>query len=92
MARRLRILIEGRVQGVGFRWFVRQEARRLGLAGWVRNLSDGRVEVAVGGEEGAVRRLLDHVHVGPDAAGVTGVAEEALTDGVSLPYPFTVLK
>lgn len=92
MARRLRILIEGRVQGVGFRWFVRQEARRLGLAGWVRNLDDGRVEVAVAGEDGAVRRLLDHVHVGPDAAGVTAVAEESLTEDTSLPYPFTVLK
>lgn len=92
MAARLRIVVEGRVQGVGFRWFVRQEARRLGLAGWVRNLTDGRVELAVGGEDGAVRRLLDHVRVGPDAADVSGVAEEQLSDGVTLPYPFTVLK
>ena len=92
MAARLRILVEGRVQGVGFRWFVRQEARRLGLAGWVRNLADGRVEMAVAGEEGAVRRLLEHVRVGPDAAAVTALAEEHLGEEASLPYPFTVLK
>jgi acylphosphatase len=87
-----RAVVEGRVQGVGFRWFVRQEARRLGLAGWVRNVSDGTVELLVGGEESAVRRLLEHVAVGPDAAEVASVRAEEPQNVESLPYPFTVLK
>ena len=87
-----RAVVEGRVQGVGFRWFVRQEARRLGLAGWVRNLPDGSVELTVAGEESAVRRLLQHVAVGPDAAHVTSVRDEAAERVEGLPYPFTVIK
>jgi len=88
----LRIVVEGRVQGVGFRWFVRQEARRLGVAGWVRNLDDGSVELTVAGEESAVRRLIEHVRVGPDSAAVTSVLSESVQPHVTLPYPFTVLK
>lgn len=87
-----RAVVEGRVQGVGFRWFVRQEARRLGLAGWVRNVADGTVELLVSGEETAVRRLLQHVAVGPDAADVTQVRDEEPEVPDPLPYPFTVLK
>ena len=41
----VRFLVSGRVQGVGFRWFTHREAERLGIAGWARNLPDGRVEV-----------------------------------------------
>ena len=88
----MRVIVEGRVQGVGFRWFVRQEARRLGVAGWVRNLPDGSVELTVGGESSAVRRLLDHVRVGPDSAEVTSLRTEEAQTADSLPYPFTVLK
>ena len=87
-----RAVVEGRVQGVGFRWFVRQEARRLGLAGWVRNLPNGSVELTVAGAESAVRRLLDHVAVGPDAAHVIAVRDEEAQVVEPLPYPFTVLK
>jgi acylphosphatase len=90
--RALRVVVEGRVQGVGFRWFVRQEARRLGVAGWVRNLADGSVELTVSGEESAVRRLVDHVRVGPDSASVTSVHSESVQTAAALPYPFTVLK
>ena len=46
-----RFVISGRVQGVGFRWFVRVQARRLGLAGWVANAPDGSVEIAASGEQ-----------------------------------------
>ena len=88
----VRAVVEGRVQGVGFRWFVRQEARRLGVAGWVRNLADGTVELTVGGEPTAVRRLIDHVRVGPDSATVTSVRAEDVQVSESLPYPFAVLK
>lgn len=88
----IRAVVEGRVQGVGFRWFVRQEARRLGVAGWVRNLADGSVELTVAGEPTAVRRLIDHVRVGPDSAQVTGLRTEDVELHESLPYPFAVLK
>jgi len=86
------VVVEGTVQGVGFRWFVRQEARRLGVAGWVRNLADGSVELMASGEESAVRRLVDHVRVGPDSATVTSVRSEIVQRDGALPYPFTVLK
>ena len=88
----LHVVVEGTVQGVGFRWFVRQEARRLGVAGWVRNLSDGSVELMASGEESAVRRLVDHVRVGPDSATVRSVRSEIVQRDGALPYPFTVLK
>ncbi len=88
----LRIVVEGRVQGVGFRWFVRQEVRRLGVAGWVRNREDGTVEMTVAGAGTAVRRLIDHVRVGPDSAQVTSIREEEVQVSDPLPYPFTVLK
>ena len=87
-----RVVVTGRVQGVGFRWFVRQEARRLGVAGWVRNLPDGSVELAAGGAAPAVQRLLDHVRVGPDASQVEAVTTDELEVTEPLPYPFTVLK
>ena len=87
----LHVVVEGTVQGVGFRWFVRQEARRLGVAGWVRNLDDGSVELMASGEESAVRRLVDHVRVGPDSANVTSVHSETVQRDGALPYPVTVL-
>ena len=66
-------LISGRVQGVGFRWFVARHACQEGLAGWTRNLPDGRVEVIASGHEEALRRLEDRLHVGPPSAGVEHV-------------------
>ena len=70
---RVHVVIEGRVQGVFFRDFTRQQARALGVVGWVRNLFDGRVEVLMEGEEEAVRTLLDHVKRGPPHARVETV-------------------
>lgn len=62
--KQLHLYISGFVQGVGFRVFVRKKARRLGITGWVRNLSDGRVEALVQGEEEKLEELLKHVHKG----------------------------
>lgn len=86
----LHVRILGRVQGVGFRWFVREEARRLGLSGWVTNLPSGEVEVRAGGEDRAVERLRRALEVGP-----TGAEVEALRDiedpvTGALPYPFAI--
>jgi len=72
-----RIVISGRVQGVGYRdWMVR-EAQRLGLRGWVRNRPDGTVEALVAGEEDAIQALLAACRRGPLLARVGGIAEEA---------------
>lgn len=63
--------MSGRVQGVFFRSEIRQLAREYGVAGWVRNLSDGRVEALFEGEEANVKRLVEFVHKGPRSAMVT---------------------
>jgi acylphosphatase len=70
---RFRALVSGRVQGVWFRDSCRNEARRLGVSGWVRNRYDGRVELEAQGEEDAVARLLAWCRIGPTLAEVTGV-------------------
>ncbi|WPC03925.1 acylphosphatase [Pseudomonas sp. MBLB4123] len=65
--------VRGRVQGVYFRQSTLEQAERLGLAGWVRNLDDGRVEVLAEGDEAAVRTLAAWLEHGPSAAQVTAV-------------------
>jgi acylphosphatase len=67
------VLVSGRVQGVGFRWFARERAQELGLAGWVRNLPDGRLELVLEGSEEPMRMMLAWLAKGPPAAGVTHV-------------------
>ena len=69
-----RALVSGRVQGVGFRWSTVREAEGLGVHGWVRNLSDGRVEVHVEGEQADVGALTAWLHEGPAGARVDHVA------------------
>ena len=86
----LHVRISGRVQGVGFRWFVREEARRLGLSGWVTNLPDGEVEVRAGGEGNSLERLRRALEVGPTGAQVQAVSDVAGSGSDSLPYPFTI--
>ncbi len=71
--KRARCFISGRVQGVNFRYYTRQQAERLGLTGWVRNLFDGRVEALFEGEEEAVERMLAWCRHGPPAARVEEV-------------------
>jgi acylphosphatase len=68
-----RLLVSGRVQGVGFRWFTRDAATREGVSGWVRNLPDGRVEAFVEGEAEAVARVERAVRRGPRSARVETV-------------------
>ena len=86
----LHVRISGRVQGVGFRWFVREEARRLGLSGWVTNLPSGDVEVEAGGERSSLERLRGALQVGPSGAQVDEVQDIAGAGGTSLPYPFNI--
>lgn len=73
-AARVRVLVSGKVQGVWFRESTRQEAQRLGVGGWVRNLPDGRVEAVFTGPANAVDQMVAWCHRGPDGAQVAGVA------------------
>jgi acylphosphatase len=72
---RLRLMIEGRVQGVWFRDSTRRQAQQLGVYGWVRNCPDGTVEVLAEGSEEDVRQLVAWCHRGPSAAKVSHVLE-----------------
>ncbi len=67
------LVISGRVQGVGFRISMCDEADRLGVTGWVRNRRDGTVEAVVDGEPAAVAAILAWAKAGPPGARVTGV-------------------
>ncbi|MBE0594400.1 MAG: acylphosphatase [Gemmatimonadales bacterium] len=69
----IRLVVSGRVQVVGFRWFVARQARELPVRGWVRNLSDGRVEVLVAGPAAPVAQLEELVRRGPRFANVENV-------------------
>ena len=65
--------IKGRVQGVFFRAWAREQAGRLGVGGWVRNCPDGHVEAHVEGDEAAVEQMIECLRQGPPAADVEGV-------------------
>lgn len=86
----LHLAITGRVQGVGFRWFVRETARRLELSGWVVNRRDGAVELAASGPDAAVVSLEREVRRGPPGARVEHVEQLPISNLGSLPFPFTV--
>ena len=74
-----RLLISGRVQGVGFRYFIEARASAEGVHGWVRNLPDGRVEALVEGDEESVDRVEAAARRGPSHAEVTEVVVEMTT-------------
>ena len=80
-----RFVVRGRVQGVGFRWFVEREAHVLGIAGWVRNNADGSVEVLAMGSRDQLLGLRSRLRAGPRAARVDDVAESEIKpkDGLS---------
>ena len=69
----MRFIVRGRVQGVGYRWFVARHATPLGLTGHARNLPDGSVEVVVGGADGAIAQLAEFLVRGPEFAEVSSV-------------------
>ena len=71
--KRVLVTVRGRVQGVGFRASTAYEGKKLGLAGWVRNLPDGTVEVFVEGDRATVDALVAWLHEGPPGARVTGL-------------------
>jgi len=77
--RAVRIRLTGRVQGVGFRFFVRQTARELGLTGRVRNLPGGEVEVEAAGGREPLARLREALRRGPPGARVATLAEQEIT-------------
>ncbi|RJS92959.1 acylphosphatase [Salinisphaera sp. Q1T1-3] len=85
--------VSGTVQGVGFRVATQQTARRLSLAGWVRNRADGDVELVAAGKPRALDELTDWLHAGPAAARVTHVAVEtgAPASSPDLADPFAVI-
>jgi len=73
-------LIQGRVQGVGFRWFVQREASELDLRGWVRNTEEGEVEVVAAGDAGNLDELRVSLRRGPRGARVDRVVEHTLAE------------
>ncbi len=77
---KVRVVIKGRVQGVGFRYWTQDQARHLGLDGWVRNRRDGSVEALFAGPEAAVREMLAACWRGPTFSRVTDVTEEDAED------------
>lgn len=85
----IRVVASGRVQGVGFRWFVREEARRVGVDGWVRNCPDGTVEVLAAGSPESVNALVCAVRKGPSAARVDAL-NVLPAGGEVAPHPFTI--
>lgn len=84
--------VSGRVQGVGFRWFVVDEARRLNLLGWVRNRPDGKVEIAASGNADALAQLESAVTSGPPGAQVQKVSRLADIAADSLQSPFGIVR
>ena len=73
-------LVKGRVQGVGFRWFVHREAAEIGLRGWVRNTDDGHVEVVAAGHAQDMAELKTALHQGSRGSRVDAVLEHDLED------------
>jgi acylphosphatase len=69
------IKITGRVQGVGFRWFAQKKAEETNIKGWVKNTSDGGVQVMALGEEIDLKTFMDHLRFGPSAARVINLTK-----------------
>jgi acylphosphatase len=87
---RRRVVVTGRVQGVGYRWTAATEAERLGVRGSIRNLDDGEVEATLVGDPEAVGELIEWMRVGPAGARVDDVEIEDLPDDGSAPTGFRI--
>ena len=85
-----RFLVQGLVQGVGFRWFVWRQAERLGLRGLARNLRNGSVEVLAEGSEAALIELEQALQRGPPGARVVGVEKSDVPHEVVIPNSFDI--
>jgi len=86
----VRFVVSGRVQGVGFRWFVMREATVLDLAGFVQNLPDGSVEVVARGSARAIATLESALAQGPPAARVIHVDKHDVSQDIDLVKPFDI--
>jgi acylphosphatase len=76
----LHFLIQGRVQGVGFRWYVQREASQLDLRGWVRNSEEGEVEVVASGKPEELNKLRSSLRRGPRGSRVDRLVEDTLDE------------
>ena len=76
----LHFLVKGRVQGVGFRWFVHREAAELGLRGWVRNTDQGHVEIVAAGEPELLQKLKTALRKGSRGSRVDAILEDELAE------------
>ncbi|MBI5474168.1 MAG: acylphosphatase [Ignavibacteriae bacterium] len=76
MQTRVHIVVEGLVQGVGFRWFAHRRAEALGVGGWVRNLYNGNVEIEAEAERSLLEEFMKEIKVGPRSAHVTNLRIE----------------
>lgn len=70
MSTRAHIFVKGKVQGVYYRVWVRAQAKKLGLTGWVKNLADGRVEAVFEGPKDRIEEVISNCEIGPNVAGV----------------------
>ena len=84
--------VRGRVQGVGFRWYVVDRARELRLAGWVKNRADGNVELAAAGKADDLARFEADVSAGPPGARVEEVRRLPVVAADSLQSPFGIVR
>ena len=88
---RLHLVVLGRVQGVGFRWYIAQQGKTLGVCGAVRNRADGAVEIDAEGERAALERLIEAARLGPRDARVDQVLE-GWAEGAARFADFTIAR
>ncbi len=86
----IRILISGDVQGIGFRQFIKYNAGKLDIKGWVKNLPDGRVEAMFAGDQSNINKMVESCRKGPFLAEVKGLEIEELPDQKL--YSFDIIK
>jgi acylphosphatase len=86
----LNLVVSGRVQGVGFRYFALHRARAHGIAGWVKNRYDGKVEIEAEGPRGDLELFLAEIKSGPSASHVTHVSEEWRETSKNVHHGFSI--